>query len=193
MSLPASSPMNQALVGLLQTLFAATTLLFHRYIDISTKYLTRRARGPRQCRVFQLSANSPLPPQNQVLNVSENKRQLIQFIIETLVQSQWEHQGKIIVTGQEDDPIQIAPDRVIIRSQDLKTTQEEEDVVLVVQAFYAAKKEEKQVVIVADDTGVYLLLLCHYYAQSLDILMKFQSTELERALIDVKATMKKLR
>jgi hypothetical protein len=55
--------------------------------------------------VFQLSANSPLPPQNQVLNVSENKRQLIQIIIETLVQSQWVHQGKIIVTGQEDDPI----------------------------------------------------------------------------------------
>lgn len=79
--------------------------MFDRYTDFSTKYSTQKARGPGGCRVFQLSANSPLPPQNQVLNVSENKRQLIQIIIETLVQSQWEHQGKIIVTGQEDDPI----------------------------------------------------------------------------------------
>jgi hypothetical protein len=79
--------------------------VFDRYTDFSTKYSTQKARGPGGCRVFQLSANSPLPPQKQVLNVSENKRQLIQIIIKTLVQPQWEHQGTLIVTGQGDAPM----------------------------------------------------------------------------------------
>ena len=42
-------------------------------------------RGPGGCKVFQLSANSPLPPQKQVLAVSENKKKLIQIIVETLI------------------------------------------------------------------------------------------------------------
>ena len=35
--------------------------------------------------MYQLSTNAPLPPQKQVLTVSEDKKQLIQIIVEILV------------------------------------------------------------------------------------------------------------
>ena len=60
-------------------------LVFDRFIEFSTKYSARKARGPAGCMVFQLSANGPLPSQKQVLTVSENKRQLIHIIVEALV------------------------------------------------------------------------------------------------------------
>ncbi|KAL8596513.1 hypothetical protein ACOMHN_053321 [Nucella lapillus] len=40
------------------------------YIEFSTKCSARKARGSAGCKVFQLSSNSPLPPQNQVLRGS---------------------------------------------------------------------------------------------------------------------------
>ena len=172
-------------------------LVFDRYIDFSTKYSARKARGPGGCRVFQLSANSLLPPQNQVLNVSENKRQLIQIIVTTLMAEDVVppgHQSRLIITGQEDTPLEkITPNGVVIRRHDLRTTHEEADTIIVAQAIYAAKEEGKHnVVIVADDTDVYILLLYHYYIESLDIPMKLQPTQLGRAVIDVQATVKKL-
>ena len=92
---PKSSPMNQALVKdyvesfkqyLQQHLTSGDVyLVFDRYIEFSTKYSARKARGLAGCMVFQLSANGLLPSQKQVLTVSENKRQLIHIIVEALV------------------------------------------------------------------------------------------------------------
>ena len=59
-------------------------LVFDRYIDYSTKCSARKVRGPDGCRVFQLSINSPLPPQNQVLIISANKKILILIIVQCL-------------------------------------------------------------------------------------------------------------
>lgn len=74
---PASSSTNQALVqdyveSFKQYLqkwlrFGDVDLIFDRYIDFSIKYSARKARGAGGCRVFQLTANFALPPQNQAL------------------------------------------------------------------------------------------------------------------------------
>lgn len=202
---PTSSPTNQALVkdyveSFKQYLqhrlrWGDVYLVFDRYIEFSTKYSTRKARGPGGCKVFQLSANAPLPPQKQVLTVAENKKQLIKIIVATLVAEAvvpGGYRSRLIITGQEDTPIEIAPDGVIIR-EDMKTTHEEADAIIVAQAISAAKEERKYVVIVADDTNVYILLLYHYQAESLNIPMKLQPTQAGRAFIDIAATVGKLK
>ena len=153
----------------------------------STKCSARKSRVPGGCKVFQLSANSPLPPQK---TVSENKKKLIQIIVETLiVEAVVPGRSRLIITGQEDTLVETAPDGVVIRREDLKTIHEEADTIIVAQAIYAAKIEGKHVVVVADDTDVYILLLYHYHAESLKIPMKLQSTQTERA---VTATVLKL-
>lgn len=203
---PTSSPTNQAPakfyvesfeIYLQQWLSQGDVyLVFDKYIDFSTKYSTRKARGPGGCKVFQLSANAPLPPQKQVLTVSENKRQLIQIIVETLVAEAvvpGGYRSRLVITGQEATPIEIAPGGTVIRRQDLKTTHEEADTIIVAQAIYAAKEEGKQVIVVSDDTDVYILLLYHYYAESLTVPVKLHSTQAGRACIDVTATVRKLK
>ncbi len=171
-------------------------LVFDRYIDFSTKYSTRKARGPGGCKVFQLSINVPLPPQKQVLTVADNKKQLIEIIVTTLIgeaKVPGRYRSSLIITGQEDTPIEIAPDGVIIRREDKKTTHEEADAIIVAQAISAAKEERKYVAVVADDTDVYIILLYHYLGESLNMPMKLQPTQAARTSIDVAATVGKLK
>ena len=202
---PISSPTSQALVKdyvesfkkylQLHLSLGDVYLVFDRYIEFSTKCSARKARGPGGCRAYKLSANSPLPPQKQILTVAENKKQLIQIIVETLISEgvvPGSYQSRIIITGQGYTPIEIAPAGLVIRRADLRTTHEEADVIIVAQAIYAAKEEGRNVVIVADDTDVYILLLYHYQAESLSVPMKLQSTQSGRALIDIAATVQNL-
>lgn len=170
-------------------------LVFDRYIEFSTKCSARKARGPGGCRVYKLSSNSPLPSQKQILTVAENKKQLIQIIVEALISEgvvPGSYQNRLIITGQEHTPIEVTPGGVVIRRADLRTTHEEADVIMVAQAIYAAKEERKNVVIVADDTDVYILLLYHYQAESLTVPMKLRSAQSGRALIDIAATVQSL-
>ena len=65
-----------------------------------------------------MSANGPLPPQKQVLTVSENKKQLIQIFVETVVDETvvpGEYRSRLIITGQEESPVEIAAAGVVIR------------------------------------------------------------------------------
>lgn len=202
---PTSSNTNQALVRdyvqsfkkylQLHLSLGDVYLVFDRYIEFSTKCSARKARGSGCCRVYKLSANSPLPPQKQILTVAENKKQLIQIIVETLVSEgviPGSYQSRLIITGQEYTPIEITPEGAVIRRADLRTTHEEADVIIVAQAIYAAKEESKHVVVVADDTDVYVLLLYHYQAELLTVPMKLQSTQSGRAVIDIAATVQSL-
>ena len=145
--------------------------------------------------VFQLSANGPLPSQKQVLTVSENKRQLIHIIVEALLAEAvvpGRCSSRLIITGKESTPIEIAPCGVVIRREDIKATHEEADAIIVAQAIYAAKEENKHAVVVADDTDVYILLLYHYQAESLNTPMKLKSIQAGRVFIGVTATVRKL-
>ena len=166
-------------------------LVFDRYIEYSTKCSARKFRSPEGYKIYKLSANSFLPSQKHVLTVTDNKKQLIQIIVEMLVSEAvvpGNYQNRLIITGQENTPIEIAPGGVVIRRQDLRTTHEEADVIIVAQAVYAAKEERKNVLVVADDTDVYVLLLYHYQAESITLPMKLQSTQSGRACIDIPAT-----
>ena len=136
-------------------------LVFDRYIAYSTKCSARKARARR---IYKLSAN---PSQKHTFTNTDNKKQLIQIIIEMLVSEAvilGSYQSRLIITGQEYTPIEIAPGGVVIRREDLRTTHEEADVII---AIYAAKEERKNVVVMADDTDVYVLLLHHYQAESI--------------------------
>ena len=101
---------------------------------------------------------------------SENKKQLIRIIVEMLVAEALvpgEYQSRLIITGQEESPVEIDAAGVVIRREDMKITHEEANAIIVAQAIYAAKVEGKCVVVVADDTNVYILLLYHYHSESL--------------------------
>ena len=92
---PTSSPTSQALVRDYVESFKKylqlhlsqgdVYLVFDRYIEFSTKCSARKARGLGCCRIYKLYANSPLPPQKQILTVAENKKKLIQIIADTLI------------------------------------------------------------------------------------------------------------
>ena len=137
-----------------------------------------------------------LSSSEQVLAVSENKKQLILIIVEMLVAEAvvpGEYRGRLIITGQEELPVEIAAAGVVIRRDDMKITHDEADAIIVAQPIYAAKVEGKCVVVVADGTDVYILLLYHYHSESLKIPMQLQSKQTGRAFIDVIATVLKLR
>ena len=187
---PTSSPTNQAIVADYVESFKKyleswlrlgdVYLVFDRYIDFSTKCSARKARSIGGCRVYKLSTNAPLPPQKQVLTVSETKKQLINIIVEKLASDSvvpGGYESKLVIKGQDCTPIEISPGGVVIRREDLKTSHEEADTILVAHAIYAAKEEGKNVVVVADDTDVYILLLYYYHAESLTIPMKLQSPQ----------------
>ena len=171
-------------------------LVFDRYIAYSTKYSARKARAPDGSRIYKLSANSLLPSQKHTLTNTDNKKQLIQIIIEMLVSEAvipGSYQSRLIIMGQEYTPIEIAPGGVVIRREDLRTTHEEAYVIIVAQAIYAAKEERKSVVVVADDTDVYVLLLYHYQAESITLPVMLQSTQSGRAYIDIPVTVQSLK
>ena len=102
--------------------------------------------------------------------------------------------SKLIITGQDDTPIEISSCGTIIRREDLNTKHEEADVIVAAQAIYAAEVESKKVVVVADDTDIilYVLLLHHYMKRNLDMPMIMQTTRKATASVDIKATVEYL-
>lgn len=81
-------------------------LIFDRYPDYSTKSVTRDARECTASRVFQLSEQAPLPPQNVILTVSKNKIQLMSMICSNITkdktfQSQHSARHKLVITGSK--------------------------------------------------------------------------------------------
>lgn len=78
---------------------------------ISRKCYARKARWYGGCKKFQLSSNSPLPPQNQVFTISETIKQLIQIVVETLVTEAAiprRYKRKLVATGQNPTPTETA-------------------------------------------------------------------------------------
>ena len=100
--------------------------------------------------------------------------------------------SKLIITGQDDTPIEISSCGTIIRREDLNTKHEEADVIVVAHAIYAAEVESKKVFVVADDTDIYVLVLHHYMKRNLDMPMIMQTTRKARASVDIKATVEYL-
>ena len=112
-------------------------------------------------KLYQLTYSSPLASLNSVLNVLQNKKQVIEVIIRSLA-DEIDISGdvglKLIVTGQNHIPIQISPGLVISR-QDLQNFHKEADEIVVAQAIYAATVEAKHVQVVAVDTSCFCFII----------------------------------
>ncbi|KAI0219559.1 hypothetical protein LSAT2_028913 [Lamellibrachia satsuma] len=135
-------------------------LVFDRYIEGSTKEVTRCGRDKGASRVYTLRCTARLPPQKVVLTVTTNKDQLIALIIEDLVSHQADFQKhKLVITGRDPVPVEIA-NGCVNKHQDMAITQEEGDTLIVQQI---SRVEDGTVLVVADDTDIFVLLLyfCH--------------------------------
>ncbi len=142
-------------------------LVFDRYENYSTKSSTRISRMAEGCKEFQLSPTAPLPSQKICLTITQNKKQLIDIICKDLQTDKHFHcnstqKHKLMITGQEEAPVEISFGGVVIQRCDIATTHEEADNIIVQQAMQVAVDEQKQVPILADDTDVYVFLLHHF-------------------------------
>ena len=169
-------------------------LVFDRYKDMSTKDGTRKSRGTG--RVHQLSASTTLPAQKIVLNVTE-KKQLIAIICSDLENDKVFHQKhttrhKLVVTGQENKPVEISNGGIVIKRSDISTSHEEADNIIVQQAIMCSKEQDTGVNFVADDADVYAFLVHHYYTENLTKAMIMESPLQDRKSTDIKATVKQL-
>ncbi|CAH3121622.1 unnamed protein product [Porites lobata] len=110
-------------------------LIFDRYPDYSTKSVTRDARECTASRVFQLSEQAPLPPQNVILTVSKNKVQLMSMICSNITKdktfhSQHSARHKLVITGSDLVPTEIHHGATKAR-HDMRTSHEEADNIIV--------------------------------------------------------------
>jgi len=67
-------------------------LIFDRYYGYSTKSVTRGSRAIGVSRVHHMQVNSKLPAQKILLASSQNKKQLMQLIVDDLVQDKKFHE-----------------------------------------------------------------------------------------------------
>ena len=169
-------------------------LVFDRYKDYSTKSATRAGRGASQekARLHNLSTTMQMPKQKTILAVPENKKQLIAIIVEDLTTNlhfpdNCSPERKLVVTGQNDTPVEIT--RVCnIQRQDLRTSHEEADNIIVQQVIYVAKATRNNISVISDDTDVFLLLMYHYAREELSVDVIMESVVQGRATIDIKST-----
>ena len=143
---------------------AEVHLILDRYCDFSTKSSTRAARVGKagRARVYKLTAKSPLPPRDAVLQCAANTVQLNLIICEQIINAQdfldrVTQDHRLFLSGVEPVPIVVNKGRK--RGEiDLYSTHEEADIRLVKHALWACKTEDAQVCVVSDDTDVFALL-----------------------------------
>ena len=132
-------------------------LIFDRYYDYSTKSVTRRSRATGVSRVHHLQVNSKLPAQKILLASSKNKKELMQLIVDDLVLYKMflddnTRHHKLVVTGEDQVPIEISEDGVVISRGNLATSHEEADNVIVQQVLScAAENAESKFTVVAEE------------------------------------------
>ena len=83
--------------------------------------------------MYTLQNTTPLHPQKVMLTVTRTKVQLIDLICEDMAfHKEYFLQHKLVLTGSDPVPVEINSG-VIIKRQDMKTTQEEADTMIVQQ------------------------------------------------------------
>ena len=141
-------------------------LVFDRYRQYSTKGVTRSGRQSNASKVYQLTHDTPLPPQNVALGVTENKKQIIALICVDLCSDSDFHQmhtmtKRLVITGDNDTPMEMHKGTIASRV-DLKTSHEEADIIMI-QQLVRSVEDHQGVAVISDDTDVFVLLV-HYYA-----------------------------
>jgi len=139
-----------------------------------------------------LSPTTPLPSQNVVLTVTENKKQMIALICEDILtdivwQTQHTQTHKLVITGQDDVPHEIFCAKTSLRS-DMITMHEEADNIIVQQAITVAFLGVTKVIVISDDTDVFILLLHYYLQQKITVQIIMESPIRNRTVIDIGST-----
>ena len=81
-------------------------LIFDRYVNTSTKQMTRSSRsGNDGSRKHLLNLATILPAQKVVLNITYNKIQLIDLICQYLVNHIVNNYTKLVITGKDPTPV----------------------------------------------------------------------------------------
>ena len=137
-----------------------------------TKQIARRraqCTGEKKgaSRVYTLQNTTRLPPQKVMLTVTRNKVQLIDLICEDMAfHKEYFSQHKLVLTGSDPVPVEINSG-VIVKRQDMKTTQEEADAMIVQQV--AEVKAKK--VLWLQTTLIYMFFCFTYVAK---VIFQFQ-------------------
>ena len=168
--------------------------VFDRYFERSIKSQTRSTRSNGITRRYGLSLQNDLPPKKQVLAVSENKKQLIQLIIDDLMTNpRFQSENKLIVTGMNpgEPPFQIYQNNVTTLD-DLQNFHEEADVIMIHQLLYASEQSDEPITVVCDDTDVFLLLLHFYKVKGSTNEVYLEETSKERKVISIRESIEKI-
>ena len=80
----------------------------------------------QQDTLYRVTRNMPLPSGESILTVSENKKQLIKLICESLSYDTNKYRGRLFVTGQKKSPVEISKGVVSIR-EDMSISHQEGD------------------------------------------------------------------
>ena len=168
--------MNQTIAEMLRD--CDVYLVFDRYRDMSIKSYTRITRLDKATKVFKFNLNSPLPAKATVLKSTQNKIQLYKLFVENMTNlstaPSTTSMNKLVVTGEQPEPIEVYRDIVYSRS-DMMTTHEEADVIVVQQAMKAVSNGYQEVKVLSDDTDVFALLVHWYDKHEFDAPMYMES------------------
>ena len=168
-------------------------LIFDRYRDFSAKSVTRSNRGAGLTHTLTLTM--PMPPRESILGVAQNKKQIIQLIVDDLQEnikfpSHCPEFRRLIVTGDDPTPMEITRNAKIPRG-DLKTTHEEADNIIAQQMTFVAKHSTGGISVISDDTDVFVLLLYLYKKHNMKNKVIMESPIQEgRTIVDIRATVK---
>ncbi len=163
-ALPAkvSAIVNAAVSSIMERVGTTSILhvVFDRYYNASIKSGCRTTRqNGGLSRVYNLTEDSPLPKQALVLNVSANKKQVIQMIVDKLCSAQIPHGKRVVITGPEPHPVQVG-----IGEWQTSITHEEADVIMAYHMVQEATTGHSPIRVVSDDTDVLLILVHHLHA-----------------------------
>ena len=173
-------------------------LIFDRYLDYSTKGVTRSQRSVDVSRVHRLNEKMRLPPRNVILGVSKNKKQIIEMLCKSFIEDKMYHNDnltdhKLIITGFDLSPVEINKNGLIILRKDMNTSHEEADIIIVQQMLTVAEEKPRGITILSDDTDVFVLLLFYYLQENLDLFVTMESPIKERSVIDIGKTVTKFK
>ena len=146
-------------------------------------------------RLENVTFQTPLPPQKELLTVTENKIKLLDIICEQLLEIyQAEHVQDahiLVITGKKVVPVEVFKG-IAINRNDFKTFHEEADMIIVQQMLKLNTNGISCINILCDDTDVFALLLYYYVHCHLTCTLTMESTSSNRMLVDIAATSKKL-
>ncbi|KAL8571528.1 hypothetical protein ACOMHN_056823 [Nucella lapillus] len=136
-------------------------VVFDCYFELSTKVCCRTSRQKGNSRVFTLTEDTPLPKESLVLNMTYNKKQLIQLIVDRLCAMQPPLGTDVVITGSDPQPVHMGSG---LKEPPLH--HEEADVLMACHIINEASSGHTTIKVISDDTDVLVILAHHMHKQT---------------------------